>query len=530
MNQLVVDVSSDEEPVFEESKISEDDYGWLTELLETVDKKERGCDDGDADDDEVLVVGEYNPPKPKSKSVPLKCNSGGGVGADDDCVVLDGDPDKPVAAANDPVSESEDDVIVVGQTGQIACRDYPHPRHLCVKFPFGSTPHGDHCHLCHCYVCDSLAPCAHWGTGINQFDHCHATDKVGMWKNQRQLFKIGKDSAVPKLPVTPLPVTVPRNNRASLPNSVPRNQISRPAAIRVCSSTRSGIPNIIRRRRDQHSGYVQDRNGFLVRAAPQRPLGLRNHVISRDRGSYSSGFGLRHCPYNAMFKGSAIIQSSLEMNPSVYGLADNMNFVPASGYMTSTATHAMQNENSPGSLNVLADTVFESYTCPTFYSNTGCAVVNQMSSGPEMSTISTEPEASSHPIPQSNSGQRIYQTGNQSRNGSDCRSADLAAYSINSSIQSDEQPVCDIQLQHAGANYDPLINHCTSRSYGNGSIPLRHTGCEHESMLLNQPVPVASSEGFISDDLNVSSLEPSAVEGGMMYLDTEAPWNSLAHA
>lgn len=28
---------------------------------------------------------------------------------------------------------------------QIACRDYPHPRHLCAKFPFGSTPHERHC-------------------------------------------------------------------------------------------------------------------------------------------------------------------------------------------------------------------------------------------------------------------------------------------------------------------------------------------------------------------------------------------------
>jgi hypothetical protein len=28
---------------------------------------------------------------------------------------------------------------------QIACRDYPHPRHLCAKHPFSSTPHDRHC-------------------------------------------------------------------------------------------------------------------------------------------------------------------------------------------------------------------------------------------------------------------------------------------------------------------------------------------------------------------------------------------------
>lgn len=30
---------------------------------------------------------------------------------------------------------------------QVACRDYPHPRHLCLNFPFGSTPNANHCDL-----------------------------------------------------------------------------------------------------------------------------------------------------------------------------------------------------------------------------------------------------------------------------------------------------------------------------------------------------------------------------------------------
>lgn len=30
---------------------------------------------------------------------------------------------------------------------QIACRDYPHPRHHCVTFPFGTTPHEKHCDM-----------------------------------------------------------------------------------------------------------------------------------------------------------------------------------------------------------------------------------------------------------------------------------------------------------------------------------------------------------------------------------------------
>lgn len=29
----------------------------------------------------------------------------------------------------------------------MACRDYPHSRHLCLKFPFHTTPHESYCEL-----------------------------------------------------------------------------------------------------------------------------------------------------------------------------------------------------------------------------------------------------------------------------------------------------------------------------------------------------------------------------------------------
>lgn len=50
---------------------------------------------------------------------------------------------------------------------------------------------------CHCYVCDSLAPCGHWGTGMNIVDHCHATNKDQFWVNQRKSFRLGKSQQVP---------------------------------------------------------------------------------------------------------------------------------------------------------------------------------------------------------------------------------------------------------------------------------------------------------------------------------------------
>jgi hypothetical protein len=59
----------------------------------------------------------------------------------------------------------------------VACRDYPHPRHFCLNFPFGSTPNSSHCDLCYCYVCDKPAPCAEWTISTS---HCNAYDSA-LW-------------------------------------------------------------------------------------------------------------------------------------------------------------------------------------------------------------------------------------------------------------------------------------------------------------------------------------------------------------
>ncbi|PNT70688.1 hypothetical protein BRADI_2g16231v3 [Brachypodium distachyon] len=71
----------------------------------------------------------------------------------------------------------------------IACRDFPHSRHLCSQFSFNTTPHVKHCSMCYCFVCDAPAPCRYWGNGLTIDDHCHATDKETKWKTLRQAFK-----------------------------------------------------------------------------------------------------------------------------------------------------------------------------------------------------------------------------------------------------------------------------------------------------------------------------------------------------
>ncbi|XP_019188237.1 PREDICTED: uncharacterized protein LOC109182548 isoform X2 [Ipomoea nil] len=120
----------------------------------------------------------------------------------DDCVILEEDPDKPVQVVNKKLSndsdysDDSDDLIVVSEKGQVACRDYPHPRHLCVKFPFATTPHESHCDKCHCYVCDTLAPCLYW-TKDDALTHCNATDKMWVWRNQRENRKKSDEKVEP---------------------------------------------------------------------------------------------------------------------------------------------------------------------------------------------------------------------------------------------------------------------------------------------------------------------------------------------
>ncbi|TYI13418.1 hypothetical protein ES332_A08G057700v1 [Gossypium tomentosum] len=292
-NPVVFDISSDDDDEvasgLEESK--GDDYDWFSEVLEAVSK---GFDDSD----EVVVIGEVNPNK-KSKTRSSSVRKDVTL-EDDDCIVLEGDPEKAVSDVNDYHDDS-DELLVVGHKGQIACRDFPHPRHDCAKFPFSSTSHDQHCELCHCFVCDVRAPCCYWGLGISNTDHCHATNKEEIWSTLRKNFRHGRNVSMP--PVTSHSTIVPQHNQAlhrdiirlttqnhvSRPtpvrpsgNCIPQNNVPRPSIIRACSSsTRHGVPY----NPTVGSRHVLNRSTIQLRSGSQELLGVRNSVIQRDRGS-----------------------------------------------------------------------------------------------------------------------------------------------------------------------------------------------------------------------------------------------------
>ncbi|AEE85378.1 hypothetical protein AtNW77_Chr4g0305461 [Arabidopsis thaliana] len=108
----------------------------------------------------------------------------------EDCFILDFDPNDSFDArklSDSPASECDDDVAIVHEKGQVACRDFPHPRHLCLKFPFESSQHSSHCNQCYCYVCDVVAPCAYW-TASFATPHCEALEN-SKWKPIRKLYR-----------------------------------------------------------------------------------------------------------------------------------------------------------------------------------------------------------------------------------------------------------------------------------------------------------------------------------------------------
>ncbi|CAJ1974490.1 unnamed protein product [Sphenostylis stenocarpa] len=102
----------------------------------------------------------------------------------EECFILDFDPydsfNFSKVSLNDKNSHHSDaaqDVHIVGENGKVACRDYPHPRHLCLKFPFTTTPHRSYCEMCYCCVCDEAAPCKQWTRFTSP--HCDASARDG---------------------------------------------------------------------------------------------------------------------------------------------------------------------------------------------------------------------------------------------------------------------------------------------------------------------------------------------------------------
>ncbi|KAL8551123.1 hypothetical protein ACS0TY_000267 [Phlomoides rotata] len=137
---------------------------------------------------EVIEIDDSSP-SPKSKVTPIRStfclrnrDDIQKYEEEEDCFILEFDPYNDIDIKSTSGKGDDVDLHVVAEKGQVACRDYPHPRNTCVKYPFEKTSHDRHCELCFCYVCDSSAPCKMWTGGGG---HCHAFNNEA-WNVQRR--------------------------------------------------------------------------------------------------------------------------------------------------------------------------------------------------------------------------------------------------------------------------------------------------------------------------------------------------------
>ncbi|XP_050363176.1 RPM1 interacting protein 13 [Argentina anserina] len=571
MNSGPIDISSDEEEDdAARHDVDDDSVDWLSNLIESAESKF----ENDADSDDVMVIGEVN--------AGSKCAA---KEVDDDCVVLDGDPDEANSVEDSGSGSGSDDLVVVGEKGQVACRDYPHPRHLCAKFPFTSTPHEKYCDLCHCYVCDSLAPCVHWGTGASHIGHCHATEKVDMWKVLRRNFKMGRSASMPAIKVSlsvsqisqvpPLdiirlaPNSIPQtqvyrsstNHTASsarpvvpAATSIPLNQVPRSTLIRACPSTNlinSTVSSLARRHQQR---FVPSNNG--VQPASVQPSSASQQLLNnaqRSSRAHTIGGSLHSTSSPTMFKRVGPVRGSLAKNQSAYGSTYNSNSVNPSQYGPL---------NNSGYAN---PSQYGRIPSPRAASNNGVCFswqevhnsLNPMPSQPMGSGIvgsAVPPQPYSPPLPQSaysqtvqpgsqilNNGQNFCQYGVQSQNASQnvslqgvgASAVDLGFSDCNyswmnntsQSIQQPQPPIEISQVQSTEAMFGPA--QVKEPDYQSNEYPnLKGLESDFDNWLLdNQPIPPVTNDS-VTSQLDQFYPGPPLVDSGMLYFDFETSFNS----
>lgn len=503
---VVLDISSDEEgSVSDVPKGSgSESYDWLEEFF--------GVDDLiPGDSDEVVVVKEVNA---KSMSNKLLTDDD-----DDDCVVLDGDPEKSISAPDDAVDGGSDDLLIVGEKGQVACRDYPHPRHDCAIFPFSSTSPEEHCNLCHCYVCDSPAPCTYWGKGLMQADHCHANDKEEKWKVRRKTFMQGKSTPIPVSSFLPDPVSTVlaqpsqallRINTQLPTNSAPQNLVSRPMIFPKCSPpTRSSFSSTIQNGRKPYPGHVS--SSRFQRLSSSEQLHRVHRVTQKDSGHRDSYLGSQHVSPVMSHKRTGTVGSSLAVSRTACG-PNNISYPPYLRSSTNSIHNTIVNrnhirrQNIPSSLNLVPSTNLSSCS-PNLIGVSSSMTPPQASSGGQGSY-------------QSLSGQNIHQ--HHSQPSTFPNLSDSLSW-INELLQEDDMSLTPptVASIHVPIT-EPTHEAQSAREFNTavtGSFDIGEAGVGFENWWLENPPP----------ENNFPPVSP-AVDAGMLLFDFEASWNSVTQS
>ncbi|KAB2057047.1 hypothetical protein ES319_A11G144300v1 [Gossypium barbadense] len=415
------------------------------------------------------------------------------------------------------------------QGAEIACRDFPHPRHDCAKFPFSLTSHEQHCDLCHCFVCDTRAPCCYWGSGISTADHCHATDKEEKWKTLRKTFRHGRNFPISlaKAPVTSYSTATARAKQASrcdnmqftqqnqvsrltptraAGNCMPQSHNQRPSIIRACSSsTRYGIPY------NPNVGSQRVLNRTMQsRSVSQQLLGVHNTVIRRDRGIRISNLASQFVPSNTMSKRMEVAST---MNRAAYVPVENI-----------TSAIASQHQQNPASLTIPYERNSNPIGWPNFCPGSNLVTyTHQSSSQPSVDGVITnsapsQSSAYSQAVPQSSLNQDTNQLQNQNQPAAIHAFSDYDLNWVNNIGVSNQQSSVDhVQLQTPGSTNEKE----PSKEVNEGD---RSFYSELENFLLDdQSIP----GDVLAAELNPLSPSHASIDTVMNPFDIDTSWDCL---
>jgi superfamily II DNA or RNA helicase len=153
-------------------------------------KQGDGDGDGDGDDEDDCCIIEPPVESPVLAQVPVDVQ----VQVQVPSVEGVATPKSTEVANLGTTDDNDDDEIeIVGSTGQNALADFPHCRRDCVKHifqPYSSSINWQHCSNCYCWVCDEPAKtCSSW------VSHCMADPSDSYWKSQRRLGRQGKPTS-----------------------------------------------------------------------------------------------------------------------------------------------------------------------------------------------------------------------------------------------------------------------------------------------------------------------------------------------
>ncbi|XP_042490354.1 uncharacterized protein LOC122070296 [Macadamia integrifolia] len=526
-NSEIHEISSDEDGTWDEG--SDDNLDWISELLDP--------DGGETEDsDDVVFMGEIQISKPTDRVKPVS-----GDVFDDDCTILETDPDNPVAVENDS-ADGSDELLIVGEKGQLACRDFPHPRHLCAKFPFSSTPHDKYCDLCHCYVCDSHAPCSDWGTGVCTTDHCHSNDKEEEWKLQRKFFKQGKLPSTPgqklpnnTLPMMPaLPNQTPAFNLLQLPNSGSVTHSVYSPSLSACSLTTSfGVPSIIGHRSNQCPGLTLNRNRCPQNLSRSSLMPGTHNLIRRERNEIVGALGPQFTTQR--FKRVGSVPTVFPMDQHGYGSSNSRN---------SYKSHPLKNQHPLVLLNHDINVSWQDILAGSDPNFGSCESNSQPNTGSNFTEFQLYTTAQTHVygqhIPQSVGDQNLDQHENPAPVAVNPSVLDFNSVWMDGSTQGAKHSTSEASQIQGVQPISDLLN--DQSFYQNESLPVsasnpHYTGIPNpgSSDLENWRSSLdydESDSGIAKDsmpcELDFVPLPPSPVEPAMLYYDMESSWN-LAH-